>query len=96
MNATTTCSYYNAVHWDKTGDVGSFQPLDSTDPNGTAFQFASSSCSVQYGYSSSTDQSVAGGFSYGDLVISTILLLILACALTLTYFFHFRKVRIKN
>jgi hypothetical protein len=53
-------------------------------------------CQVVYGVNSSTDPSYAGGFSYGEIVISTILFLGLLCLITITYHLHFRKIRIKN
>jgi hypothetical protein len=96
MNATTSCSYSNAIHWDKTGSVGSFQPLASNDPNGTAFQFASSSCTTIYGYSTSTDQSVVNGFTAGEIVLAVQLFLLLAVAMTILYHVMFRRFKIKN
>jgi hypothetical protein len=70
--------------------TGSFNP-----PNGIFYSYPSQICVSSF-VNSSTDIGIAGGFSYGDIVISTQLFLLLACALTLTYFFHFRRVRIKN
>ena len=86
MNATTTCSYTTPL------DGNGNPPVNQID----VWNYASSSCQTTYGYSSSTDASYAGGISYGNLVIATFLFLILSCAITITYFLHFRKVRIKN
>jgi hypothetical protein len=37
-----------------------------------------------------------GGFSYGDIVITTLLFFLLMCGVSINYFVHFRKIRIKN
>lgn len=43
METTSTCSYGGAVHWNGPSDPH-LVPLDMTDPDGTAFQFATSTC----------------------------------------------------
>jgi hypothetical protein len=67
--ATTTCQYGSPV--DFNGDT----PAASSTP----FAFSSSTCNTEY--STSTFPSVANGFTYGEIVISVLALLIFATVL---------------
>ena len=53
-------------------------------------------CSTQYAESTSTDPSYINGFTYGEVVISTMLFLQLAVLMVLTYHVLFRRIKIKN
>ncbi len=61
---------------------GELNPASSSDSG--AFQFSSSTCLTLYGQSTSTDPSYYNGFTYGEIVISTFLLII-----TITVFYSF-------
>jgi len=78
---TTTCSYYNPLHWDAAHVLA---PLDSTDPNGTAFQFASSTCSTEK------------NFTPGDIFMGIELFLIFSVLSMIAYHLFFRRIKIKN
>jgi hypothetical protein len=62
--ATTTCQYGAPV------DYSGATPTASSTP----FAFSSSTCNIEY--STSTFQSVANGFTYGEIVISVLVLMI--------------------
>jgi len=74
------CSYFNAVHWHNEAGTSTkaLMPLDSQDPNGTSFQFASSTCDFVADNATST---VYPTFSYGEIVNAIFLLLIFSVAL---------------
>jgi hypothetical protein len=82
------CSYYNALHWDN--GHGALLPLDNSDPNGTAFQFGSSTCSFTY------QSSTQPYFTYGEIVNSIFLFLILMTGMVICFHVMFRKIKIKN
>jgi hypothetical protein len=86
------CSYSNAVHWDNHAGSLGILPMDSSDANGTAFQFASSTCEA----SSSSVPSVTGGFTYGEIVIAFFLLLVMIPVAVATFHLLFGRVKIKN
>lgn len=91
MISSTTCTGANP----QIEMGGIVEPVASDTSNSVhAFAYGQFNCISQA--DSSSVPSVTGGFTYGEMVMSALLLLILSCALTLTYFFHFRKIRIKN
>lgn len=61
--------------------------------SGTAFQFASSSCSKVAG---SSTQLYLGGFSYGEMVTSTLLWLIFLITAYQFLFFWLRGIKVKK
>lgn len=60
-----------------------------TDGSGTI-------CQTLYGESTSTDQSIANGFTYGEVVLSTFGLLDFVLLLAIFYSIRYRKIKIKN
>jgi hypothetical protein len=73
---------------------GLLNPATSTDSG--AFQFSSSTCLTFYGQSTSTDPSYYNGFSYGEIVISTFLVLILLIAIQSFFWFSVKGVKIRQ
>lgn len=61
-----------------------------------AFQFGSSKCVTLYGESTSTDPSYYNGFTYGEIVISVFLVLILSTALYGFFWFSVKGVKIRQ
>ena len=53
-------------------------------------------CATIYAERTSTDPSYVNGFTYGEIVISTMLFLNLAVLMVLTYHVLFRRIKIKN
>ncbi len=89
-NATTTCSYSNPLVLTK----GILNPATSHDSG--AFQFGSSTCITLYGQSTSTDPSYYNGFTYGEIVISVFLVLILLTMLYSFFWFSVKGVKIRQ
>lgn len=89
-NATTTCSYSNPLVLDK----GALKVPAGNDSG--AFQFGSSTCMTVYGQSTSTDPSYYNGFTYGEIVISVLLLLITIAALYSLFWFSVKGVKIRQ
>jgi len=90
------CNYTSPVHWDCGHGASStcaMIPLDNTDANGTAFQFASSSCSYAPDNATST---VFATFTYGEIMIGTFLFLALCLASYSFLWFSLRRVKIKK
>jgi hypothetical protein len=83
-NATKTCTYTNPAILDK----GAIKTPNANDSG--AFQFGSSTCFTIYGQSTSTDPSYYNGFTYGEIIISTFLLMI---AITILYSFFWFSVK---
>lgn len=75
LTATTTCAYYNPLHWDKTGGVGSLIPPDDTDANGVALVMGSSTCATEYTFLSPSSTQTT---SQGNLQVIVILLIVIA------------------
>jgi hypothetical protein len=69
-------------------DSGVLNPASSSDSG--SFQFGSSTCLTVYGQSTSTDSSYYNGFTYGEIVISAFLVIIL---LILAYGFFWFSVK---
>ena len=90
MNATTTCSYSNPMVL--TGGI--LNPATSTDSG--AFQFGSSTCLTLYGQSTSTDSSYYNGFTYGEIVISVFLLILVVAVLYSFFWFSVKGVKIRQ
>lgn len=89
---TTTCAYFNAQHWDCGHGASStckLLALDSTDANGTNFQFASSTCFTD-------GVATANGFTYGEVVSTVMLFLIYVVVCAVAFQLHFRRIKIKN
>lgn len=89
-NATTTCNYSNPMVL--TG--GNLNPASSSDSG--AFQFGSSTCLTLYGQSTSTDPSYYNGFTYGEIVISVFLVIILLTTLYAFFWFSVKGVKIRQ
>jgi hypothetical protein len=89
-NATTTCSYSNPLMLDK----GALKIPAGNDSG--AFQFGSSTCVTLYGESTSTDPSYYNGFTYGEIVISVFLVLILLTALYGFFWFSVKGAKIRQ
>ena len=53
-------------------------------------------CSTQYAESTSTDPSFYNGFTYGEVVISSLLFLQLTLLSVVAYQLIFRRIKIKN
>ena len=53
-------------------------------------------CSTVYAESTSTDPSYLNGFTYGEIVISSLLFLNLALLSVVVYQLIFRRIKIKN
>lgn len=90
------CSYFNPVHWDCGHGASStcvMALLDNTDANGTAFQFASSSCDYATSTATST---VISTFTYGEIMIGTFAFLGLSLALYAFFWMTVRGVKIKR
>jgi hypothetical protein len=90
INATTTCSYSNPLVLNK----GALK-MPGADDGGT-FQFGSSTCATIYGQSTSTDPSYYNGFTYGEIVISTFLLITLIVVLYGFFWFSVKGVKIRQ
>jgi hypothetical protein len=73
---------------------GVLNPATSTDSG--AFQFGSSTCLTLYGQSTSTDSSYYNGFTYGEIVISVFLLIILVAVLYSFFWFSVKGVKIRQ
>lgn len=73
---------------------GLLNPATSTD-NG-AFQFSSSTCFTFYGQSTSTDPSYYNGFTYGEIVISVFLVIILVAVLYGFFWFSVKGLKIRQ
>jgi hypothetical protein len=73
---------------------GILNPATSTDSG--AFQFGSSTCLTLYGQSTSTDSSYYNGFTYGEIVISVFLLIILVAVLYSFFWFSVKGVKIRQ
>jgi hypothetical protein len=73
---------------------GSLNPASSSDSG--AFQFGSSTCMTLYGESTSTDLSYYNGFSYGEIVISTFLLILTIALLYSFFWFSVKGVKIRQ
>jgi len=78
MNSTTTCAFTNPVLYDGSS-------VSSSSEN---FAFNTLTCSTEY--ATSSGQIYAGGFSYGELIISVLLFFTL---MTVAYSFFFSWVR---
>ena len=89
-NSTTTCTYANPVVL----DGGNLRPASDTDSG--FFQFGSSTCATIYGQSTSTDPSYYNGFTYGEIVISVFLLIILVATLYSFFWFSVKGVKIRQ
>jgi hypothetical protein len=89
-NSTTTCSYANPLVLTK----GILNPATSKDSG--AFQFGSSTCLTLYGESTSTDPSYYNGFTYGEIVISAFLVIILLTTLYSFFWFSVKGVKIRQ
>jgi hypothetical protein len=89
-NSTTTCSYANPMVLTS----GSLNPATTTDSG--AFQFASSTCITLYGESTSTDPSYYNGFTYGEIIISSFLLIILVAVLYSFFWFSVKGFKIRQ
>ena len=89
-NATTTCSYSNPLVLTK----GVLNPASAKDSG--AFQFGSSTCLTLYGQNTSTDPSYYNGFTYGEIVISVFLVLILLTTLYSFFWFSVKGVKIRQ
>jgi hypothetical protein len=89
-NSTTTCSYSNSLVLDK----GALKIPAGNDSG--AFQFGSSTCVTLYGESTSTDPSYYNGFTYGEIVISVLLLLITVVALYSFFWLSVKGVKIRQ
>lgn len=73
---------------------GVLNPATSTDSG--AFQFSSSTCLTLYGQSTSTDSSYYNGFTYGEIVISAFLVIILFIILYAFFWFSVKGVKIRQ
>ncbi len=89
-NTTTTCSYSNPLVLTK----GTLNP--ATEKDSGAFQFGSSTCLTLYGQSTSTDPSYYNGFTYGEIVISVFLVIILLTTLYAFFWFSVKGVKIRQ
>jgi hypothetical protein len=89
-DSTTTCSYSNPLLLNK----GALKVPAGNDSG--AFQFGSSTCLTLYGQNTSTDPSYYNGFTYGEIVISVLLLLITVAALYSFFWFSVRGLRIRQ
>ncbi len=89
-DSTTTCSYSNPLVLTK----GVLNP--ATDKDSGAFQFGSSTCLTLYGQSTSTDPSYYNGFTYGEIVISVFLVIILLTTLYSFFWFSVKGVKIRQ
>jgi len=90
MNSTTTCTQLNPL-------VLHDGVLNApTGSDSGAFQFGSSTCFTVYGQSTSTDPSYYNGFTYGEIVISVLLLLITVAALYSFFWFSVKGVKIRQ
>jgi hypothetical protein len=90
-NSTTTCSYSKPL---VVGHGVLRDPVSGDDK--VPFQFGSSTCVTLYGASTSTDPSYYNGFSYGEIIVSSFLLIILIAALYSFFWFSVKGVRIKQ
>ena len=89
-NATTTCSYANPLVLTK----GTLNPAIEKDSG--AFQFGSSTCATVYGQSTSTDPSYYNGFTYGEIIISTFLLIITIAVAYSFFWFSVKGLKIRQ
>ncbi len=90
VNSTTTCSYANPLVLTK----GALNPASGNDSG--AFQFGSSTCTTLYAQSTSTNPSYYNGFTYGEIVISVLLLLITVATLYSFFWFSVKGVKIRQ
>jgi hypothetical protein len=73
---------------------GNLNPASSSDSG--AFQFGSSTCLTLYGQSTSTDPSYYNGFTYGEIVISVFLVIILLTVIYAFFWFSVKGVKIRQ
>jgi hypothetical protein len=93
--STTNCDFSNPVYWNKNNSA--LTPVGSDLSTGDSFQFSSSTCYTTYGpTNSSTAPSYAGGFSYGEIVNSVFVFLILSVSLLLAFRLYFGRIRVKS
>lgn len=81
MNSTTSCSFYN--------------PQEIGTSSSKTTQFASTTCSTSYGYSTSTNQSIYNGFTYGDVVISVFLFLLFSVSIYSFFYFKIKGFKVR-
>lgn len=93
MNSTSSCSFSNPYYFNGTNIV----PVDNSLHEGQSFAYASETCQTDFSpVTSSTGNSYYGGFSYGQIVLSTLLFIVVVCLAELLYFLHFRRIKIRN
>jgi len=68
----------------------------ATSTDSGAFEFGSSTCVTLYGESTSTDSSYYNGFTYGEIVISVFLVIILLTAIYSFFWFSVKGVKIRQ
>jgi hypothetical protein len=73
---------------------GLLNPATSTDSG--AFEFGSSTCLTLYGQSTSTDSSYYNGFTYGEIVISALVVLILLITIHAFFWFSVKGVKLRQ
>lgn len=84
LNSTTSCQFGNA----QVDIQGVLEPIASDtsgSPNEKPFAFSQATCTTQF-----------SGFTDGEIVNGIFLLFILCCVISIAYFLHFRRLRIKN
>jgi hypothetical protein len=77
QTATTTYTFSNPVYSLKTNNGVILSPIDDTNQN---FQFSQVTAVTQYPIASSS--SPVSGFSYGDITISTLLIIMIILNIT--------------
>jgi len=90
-DSTTTCTYSNPL----VIGHGVLRNATSGDDK-VPFEFGSSTCATLYGINTSTDPSYYNGFTYGEIVISVLVLLITVAVFYSFFWFSVRGVKIKQ
>lgn len=68
----------------------------ATSTDSGAFEFGSSTCLTLYGQSTSTDSSYYNGFTYGEIVISAFLVIILLITIHAFFWFSVKGIKIRQ
>lgn len=79
--STTTCEYGGALHWHNHGGTGALDPLDNNDPNGTSFQFSTSTCVTYEPTSATGTPAVLWHYDAGELMIIFVLVAMIGITL---------------
>jgi len=91
-SSTTTCKFDAPLYWDKARGL---VPPDAGLSTGNAFQYSNATCTTIYDTSSSSQPYVAGGFTYGEVVVSVLIFAALVAGLYAFLWFSTKGIKVK-